>query len=192
MPTPTILSFSHYLLLFMHHLVCTPMLTQTQQDISISSLFLATKLNETPIRLRNLINTYIYLTARIRHLLSLPPDRPLPLPLPLPSPVPSQDTDLNGIIAGAGSSSTASVGGATVKGKERAREAVWEGMEFQVPGFHDEVFWECTFISSTSSLRLTRRYNCCAQILYGWQKYAVRWGQDKADSAIREKLMAFT
>lgn len=29
------------------------------------------------------------------------------------------------------------------KGKGKEKEQVWEGMRFQVPGFHDEVFWEC-------------------------------------------------
>nr|XP_019011439.1 cyclin-dependent protein kinase regulator [Kwoniella pini CBS 10737]OCF50220.1 cyclin-dependent protein kinase regulator [Kwoniella pini CBS 10737] len=43
-------------------------------DISISSLFLSTKLCETPIRLRDLINTYLFLLARIQYLLNLPPD----------------------------------------------------------------------------------------------------------------------
>ncbi|ADV22622.1 cyclin-dependent protein kinase regulator [Cryptococcus gattii E566] len=44
-------------------------------DISISALFLASKLCESPVRLRNLINTYLYLLARIQHLLDLPADQ---------------------------------------------------------------------------------------------------------------------
>jgi hypothetical protein len=31
------------------------------------------------------------------------------------------------------------------KGKEKAREKVFEGMVWEVPGFHDEVFWDCAF-----------------------------------------------
>ncbi len=31
------------------------------------------------------------------------------------------------------------------KGKEK--EKVWEGFEFEVPGFHDEVFWECESVN---------------------------------------------
>ncbi len=31
------------------------------------------------------------------------------------------------------------------KGKEK--EKVWEGFEFEVPGFHDEVFWECELVN---------------------------------------------
>ncbi|KIR99646.1 cyclin-dependent protein kinase regulator [Cryptococcus deuterogattii 2001/935-1] len=44
-------------------------------DISISALFLASKLCESPVRLRDLINTYLYLLARIQHLLDLPADQ---------------------------------------------------------------------------------------------------------------------
>lgn len=105
------------------------------QDISISALFLATKLNETPIRLRELINTYIYLSARIRHLLSLPSA------LPLASLVGDSGADGSNAEAGPSRHTTLMSGNGTRKGKER--EAVWEGMKFEVPGFHDEVFWEC-------------------------------------------------
>ncbi|TXT15755.1 hypothetical protein VHUM_00258 [Vanrija humicola] len=41
-------------------------------DLSVSCLYLATKLNETPVRLRDLINTYMFLQARVQHLLALP------------------------------------------------------------------------------------------------------------------------
>jgi hypothetical protein len=37
-------------------------------------------------------------------------------------------------------------GSAKGKGKGKEKEQVWEGMRFQVPGFHDEVFWECAFL----------------------------------------------
>lgn len=47
----------------------------------MSCLYLATKLNETPVRLRDLINTYMFLQARVRHLLAQPAGVPL-LPLP--------------------------------------------------------------------------------------------------------------
>lgn len=46
-----------------------------EQDISISALFLASKLCESPVRLRDLINTYLYLLARIQHLLDLPAEQ---------------------------------------------------------------------------------------------------------------------
>ncbi|OXH31594.1 cyclin-dependent protein kinase regulator [Cryptococcus neoformans] len=45
-------------------------------DVSISTLFLASKLCESPVRLRDLINTYLYLLARTQHLLNLPADQP--------------------------------------------------------------------------------------------------------------------
>ena len=48
------------------------------QDISISALYLSSKLNETPLKIRDLINVYILLTSRLDHILSLPSDRPLP------------------------------------------------------------------------------------------------------------------
>lgn len=43
----------------------------------MACLYLATKLNETPVRLRDLINTYMYLQARIRFLLAKPADTSL-------------------------------------------------------------------------------------------------------------------
>lgn len=47
--------------------------------MSVSALYLATKLDENPVRLRDLINTYMLLQARVRHLLSLPAGTPLEL-----------------------------------------------------------------------------------------------------------------
>jgi hypothetical protein len=81
-----------------------------------------------------LINTYIYLSARIQHLLSLPANYPLAACV----------TD-----GGAGGARISGTG----KGKER--EQVWDGMRFEVPGFHDEVFWECrSLFYATYSLGL--------------------------------------
>ena len=108
------------------------------QDISISALYLSSKLNETPVRLRDLINTYIFLSARIRHLLSLPPDQPL---TPEEKVAPWRDEPEPWRI-GLGPSSSAKG-----KGKE---EDIWEGFQFKVPGFHDEVFWDCGSSSSCS------------------------------------------
>lgn len=41
--------------------------------------------------------------------------------------------------------------GLNIKGKGKAteRERVFEGMVWEVPGFHDEVFWDCKFCSSS-------------------------------------------
>ncbi|WVQ68108.1 uncharacterized protein L199_006314 [Kwoniella botswanensis] len=51
-------------------------------DISISSLFLSTKLCETPVRLRDLINTHLFLLARIQYLLNQPSNQPFKSTLP--------------------------------------------------------------------------------------------------------------
>ncbi|OCF42707.1 cyclin-dependent protein kinase regulator [Kwoniella heveanensis CBS 569] len=80
-------------------------------DISISALFLSTKLCETPVRLRDLINTYLFLLARIEHLLNLPSDRP-----------------------------------------------------FNVPGFHDEVFWEWKDVITASEMQILKRLGFNMQV----------------------------
>lgn len=89
-------------------------------------MYLSSKLNETPVRLRDLINTYIFLTARIKHLLSLPADQPFPTDAAGPS-----------RLGGAG------YNGAGGSGKGKERDTLWDGFMFEVPGFHDEVFWDC-------------------------------------------------
>ncbi|RSH78589.1 uncharacterized protein EHS24_002317 [Apiotrichum porosum] len=91
------------------------MLSFGVNDLSVSALYLATKLNETPVRMRDLINTYMYLHARIKHLLAQPAGAPL-----------SQ-------LAGSSRSGSD-------KGKQRAE--VWDGFAFSVPSFHSTVFWE--------------------------------------------------
>lgn len=108
------------------------------------------------MRLRDLINTYIFLQARIRHLLSLPADHPLSGPA-LGS---SARASGSGSFNGGGSDSwnekdsadgrrRGVQGNGKGKGKERERERagtddeIWRGFKFNVPGFHDEVFWEC-------------------------------------------------
>lgn len=113
------------------------------QDISVAALYLSTKLNETPIRLRDLINTYIFLSARTKHLLSLPADQPLGSIGPDSGP---------SRLEGNGANSASSIYEApSVKGKEKERSPIWDGFMFEVPGFHDEIFWECT------------SWLCCAQ-----------------------------
>jgi len=85
-------------------------------------LYLSSKLNETPIRLRDLINTYILISARIKHLLALPANQPFP-------------------VNEEGAGDMWMIGAGNGKGKEK--EKLWEGFVFEVPGFHDEVFWDC-------------------------------------------------
>ena len=109
--------------LFHRFYYVSSMLSFGVTDISVAALYLSTKLNETPVRLRDLINTYLFLLARIRHLLSLPTEQIL-----------------------AGPSSRASGNGSTggvEKGKEKADQDVWKGFMFEPPGFHDELFWDC-------------------------------------------------
>ncbi|ORY35616.1 cyclin-dependent protein kinase regulator [Naematelia encephala] len=111
-------------------------------DISVSALYLSSKLNETPIRLRDLINTYIFLTARIRHLLKQPAD------------------DLFQIMNVAGPSRFGSNG----KGKEKERDPVWNGFSFEVPGFHDEVFWDWKDVIVASEMQILKRLGFNMQV----------------------------
>ncbi|WVQ74827.1 hypothetical protein IAR50_004434 [Cryptococcus sp. DSM 104548] len=104
-------------------------------DISISALFLASKLCETPIRLRDLINTYLFLTARVRHLLSLPSDQPLTLD----------------------HLASASYGG-------KDGDGIWKGFKFEIPGFHDEVFWEWKDVITASEMQILKRLGFNMQV----------------------------
>ncbi|ODO06633.1 hypothetical protein I350_03991 [Cryptococcus amylolentus CBS 6273] len=105
-------------------------------DISISALFLASKLCETPVRLRDLINTYLFLTARIRHLLDLPSDQHLTLD-----------------HLSSGSASRASNG-----------DDIWRGFGFEIPGFHDEVFWEWKDVITASEMQILKRLGFNMQV----------------------------
>ena len=112
------------------------------QDISISCLYLSSKLDESPVRLRDLINTYIFLTARINHLLSHPADKPFPIP----------QTGLLKIGTGNG------------KGKGKEKEPVWDGFMFEVPGFHDEVFWDWKDVITASEMQILKRLGFQMQV----------------------------
>ncbi|GFZ49440.1 hypothetical protein JCM24511_07560 [Saitozyma sp. JCM 24511] len=116
-------------------------------DISISSLYLSSKLNETPVRLRDLINTYIFLTARIKHLLSLPADQPFPTDAAGPS-----------RLGGAG------YNGAGGSGKGKERDTLWDGFMFEVPGFHDEVFWDWKDVIVASEMQILKRLGFNMQV----------------------------
>ncbi|KAK4689507.1 cyclin L, partial [Tremellales sp. Uapishka_1] len=103
-------------------------------DISISSLYLSSKLNETPLRLRDLINTYMFLTGRIKHLLSFPPDQPLPLE------------------------------GMSIRDKGKGKEKVWEDFEFEIPPFQSEVFWEWKDVIVVSEIQILKRLGFNMQV----------------------------
>lgn len=94
--------------------------TSDTQDLSVSCLYLATKLNETPVRLRDLINTYMYLQARVRHLLSLHAGTPL-LSRSTPKGKAKESTSFRDTD-------------------------IWAGFTFSVPSFHSTVFWECKLV----------------------------------------------
>ncbi|WRT68355.1 uncharacterized protein IL334_005331 [Kwoniella shivajii] len=119
-------------------------------DISISSLFLSTKLCETPIRLRDLINTYLFLLARIQHLLNLPADQPFKIRPSLGS---ASDWQL-----GDGQRKQSS------KGKEKEQDPIWDGFKFDVPGFHDEVFWEWKDVITASEMQILKRLGFNMQV----------------------------
>ena len=112
------------------------------QDISISCLYLSSKLDESPVRLRDLINTYIFLTARINHLLSHPADKPFPI---------SQA----GLLK---------FGTGNGKGKGKEKEPVWDGFMFEVPGFHDEVFWDWKDVITASEMQILKRLGFQMQV----------------------------
>ena len=41
--------------------------------------------------------------------------------------------------------------GGSGNGKGKGKEKIWEEFEFEVPGFHDEVFWDCDFLLSSKT-----------------------------------------
>lgn len=115
------------------------------QDISISALYLSSKLNETPVRLRDLINTYIFLNSRIKHLLSLPHHQSL-----------SSDLESEGLWRIGGS--------ATTNGQGKGKGKAWDGFMFEVPGFHDEVFWDWKDVITSSEMQILKRLGFQMQV----------------------------
>ena len=111
-------------------------------------MYLSSKLNETPVRLRDLINSFIFLSARIKHLLSLPADQLLSTNSG--SSTQREDEPWRiGLGLGNGSSN-----GGNGKGKEK-EAGVWDGFKFTVPGFHDELFWDCVCDGNCATKGLT-------------------------------------
>jgi hypothetical protein len=91
-----------------------------------------------------LINTYIFLTARIKHLLSLPADQLFPIAAHQ-SEAGSEQWHI-GLGHG--------MNGKT-KGKGKGKE--WDGFMFEVPGFHDEVFWDWKDVITASEMQILKR-----------------------------------
>ncbi|ORX38608.1 putative cyclin-dependent protein kinase regulator [Kockovaella imperatae] len=139
------------------------MLSFGVNDISISALYLSSKLNETPVRLRDLINTYIFLVARINHLLSLHADQPLASPSTASSSKSASkpwgdEPEPWRIGLGNGQS--------TAKGKDKAedQDGIWKGFRFEVPGFHDEVFWDWKDVIVGSEMQILKRLGFNMQV----------------------------
>jgi len=113
-----------------------------------------------------LINTYIFLTARIKHLLAFPSDQPLPI---------------RHSVQEEGSWRLGSTNG---KGKGKEKEPIWEGFIFEVPGFHDEIFWDWKDVITSSEMHILKRLGFQMQVcllvfsclllltrLSGWERY---------------------
>ncbi|WVR07480.1 hypothetical protein IAU60_004522 [Kwoniella sp. DSM 27419] len=120
-------------------------------DISISCLFLSTKLCETPVRLRDLINTYLFLIARIDHLLSFPPFTTFTI---------SHASTSGGWQLGDGQRE----GSGLSRGKAREQDPVWRDFKFDVPGFHDEVFWEWKDAITAAEMQILKRLGFNMQV----------------------------
>ncbi|WVW85655.1 hypothetical protein I302_107693 [Kwoniella bestiolae CBS 10118] len=114
-------------------------------DISISALFLSTKLCETPVRLRDLINTYLFLSARVQYLLNKPSDASL--------------------ISSSTSGGSWRIGDSqSVKGKEKEQDPIWKEFKFEVPSFHDEVFWEWKDVITANEMQILKRLGFNMQV----------------------------
>ncbi|WWC90748.1 uncharacterized protein L201_005685 [Kwoniella dendrophila CBS 6074] len=128
-------------------------------DISISALFLSTKLCETPIRLRDLINTYLFLFARIQHLLNQPSYKSF---------------KVNPMLSSASGSSTGwqlgdgqrlqQLQSQSIKGKEKQQDPIWDNFNFEVPGFHDEIFWEWKDVITANEMQILKRLGFNMQV----------------------------
>jgi hypothetical protein len=106
-----------------------------------------------------LINTYIFLTARVKHLLSLPPDQSFSADLDSAS----EDGMWRiggGVQQGTSNGSYASKG----KGKGKGKGKAWEGFMFEVPGFHDEIFWYWKDVITASEMQILKRLGFQMQV----------------------------
>jgi hypothetical protein len=50
------------------------------------------------------------------------------------------------------------------KGKEKEVDGIWEGFTFDVPGFHDEVFWEWKDTIVSSEMQILKRLGFNMQV----------------------------
>lgn len=52
------------------------------------------------------------------------------------------------------------------KGKGKEKEPVWDGLIFEVPGFHDEVFWDWKDVITASEMQILKRLGFQMQVSY--------------------------
>jgi hypothetical protein len=107
--------------------------------------------------LRDLINTFIYLSARIKHLLSLPPGFNLSAAL-TSSEIKGEGGHGWRIGMGAGA------GEKNGKGKGKTSSALWTDFKFEVPGFHDEIFWDWKDVIVASEMQILKRLGFHMQV----------------------------
>jgi hypothetical protein len=56
------------------------------------------------------------------------------------------------------------LGSGNGKGKEKEKEPVWDGFMFEVPGFHDEVFWDWKDVITASEMQILKRLGFQMQV----------------------------
>jgi hypothetical protein len=49
-------------------------------------------------------------------------------------------------------------------GKGKEKEPVWDGFMFEVPGFHDEVFWDWKDVITASEMQILKRLGFQMQV----------------------------
>jgi len=56
------------------------------------------------------------------------------------------------------------IGSGNGKGKGKEKEPVWDGFIFEVPGFHDEVFWDWKDVITASEMQILKRLGFQMQV----------------------------
>jgi hypothetical protein len=56
------------------------------------------------------------------------------------------------------------LGSGNGKGKGKEKEPVWDGFMFEVPGFHDEVFWDWKDVITASEMQILKRLGFQMQV----------------------------
>jgi hypothetical protein len=61
------------------------------------------------------------------------------------------------------------------------KEPVWDGFMFEVPGFHDEVFWDWKDVITASEMQILKRLGFQMQV----SRFLVAWARCSARTCIR-------